>query len=169
MHTTLIFAHTYFQQSKANRALLKALEHEKNISVRNLNALYPHYQIDVPSEVKALEESSKIILQFPLFWYSTPAMLKAWADEVLTPFYGKEDSPLKNKHAGFVVTVGGTKEAYEKDNLGEIPAMERFLFPQSLMLENVGAQVQKPLIFFGAMAGEKAVSVEEYLRYLKNV
>ena len=46
--------------------------------------LYPDFKIDVAEEQKHLAAADRIILQFPFYWYSTPALLKQWQDDVLT-------------------------------------------------------------------------------------
>ena len=167
MKTIILFSHSYFAQSKANAALLKSVEGNADFEIRNLNALYPDYKINVGAEVAALKAADKIAIQFPLFWYSSPAIFKAWQDDVLTQFYASAASPLKGKSVAFVVTIGGTKENYQSEDSSEFSALERFLFPQTLTLQNCGANVKNPLLFFGVMNGA-AVSPEKYLQFLNN-
>jgi len=53
-------------------------------------------------------------LQHPLYWYSTPAILKEWQDLVLQHgwAYGAKDTALHGKRWHQVVTAGGSEEAY---------------------------------------------------------
>ncbi len=51
-----------------------------------LDQTYPDYQIDVAREYARLVRYNVIILQFPLFWYSCPSLLKRYIDDLF--FYG---------------------------------------------------------------------------------
>jgi len=42
MKTLIIFSHTWFAQSKVNRALLEAAQDADNVTIRNLEELYGH-------------------------------------------------------------------------------------------------------------------------------
>ena len=48
----------------------------------DLGALYPDYKIDVAAEQKKLVAADIIVLQFPIFWYSCPALLAKWLEDV---------------------------------------------------------------------------------------
>ena len=51
--------------------------------MRDIFQLYPDYKIDVSAEQEALLRHDTIILQYPMFWFNMPAILKLWFDEVL--------------------------------------------------------------------------------------
>ena len=55
-----------------------------------------------------------IILQFPLFWYSTPAIFKEWQDLVLEHgwAYGSKGNALKDKLFLCSISTGGPRKAY---------------------------------------------------------
>ena len=40
--------------------------------------------IDVEREQALVEEHQNIVLQFPVYWFNCPPLLKQWCDEVLT-------------------------------------------------------------------------------------
>lgn len=82
MKTLVIYSHSYQDQSVANKAILEVLSRETDYAIRNLEVLYPDGQIDVAAEQAALLEADIIVLQHPLFWYSVPALMKRWQDEV---------------------------------------------------------------------------------------
>jgi len=113
--TTIILAHPTLKNSIANKTIITKVQNGlENVEVRNIAELYPDYQIDVEAEQKALLESDIIVFQFPFYWYSVPAILKQWMDNVLSYnfAYGREGDKLKGK--AFIVssTVGGPQEAY---------------------------------------------------------
>jgi putative NADPH-quinone reductase len=49
-----------------------------------LYATYPGKTIDIEREQTLIAEYDRLVLQFPLQWYSTPSILKQWLDEVFT-------------------------------------------------------------------------------------
>jgi putative NADPH-quinone reductase len=56
---------------------------QNNVTIHQLYAAYPDFRIDVKREQELLSLHDRMILQFPLYWYSTPALLKQWFDVVL--------------------------------------------------------------------------------------
>ena len=79
----IISGHPNLQQSTANRAILDELAGRlPHAQIRRLDALYFDYQIDIAAEQQALLVVDVIVWQFPLFWYSLPALLKKWLDDV---------------------------------------------------------------------------------------
>jgi len=111
----LIYAHRDPAASRANRALLDAASTLPNVTVHDLMARYPDYRIDVEHEQKLLLAHDAIVLQFPLFWYSSPAILKEWQDAVLTYgfAYGSSGDRLRGKKLMVATTTGGPAEAYQ--------------------------------------------------------
>lgn len=75
---------------------------------------------DVRVEQQKLLEADLIVLQFPLWWYSVPAMLKGWFDRVFASGFGFDvidpESGLPRKY-GDGVLVG--KRALISVSLGE--------------------------------------------------
>ncbi|MFI7817770.1 NAD(P)H-dependent oxidoreductase, partial [Acinetobacter baumannii] len=61
---------------------------------------------------EALLRHDTIILQYPMFWFNMPAILKLWFDEVFTYqfAYGSQGDKLKDKKVIISMTVG-QKEA----------------------------------------------------------
>ena len=75
--TLIIVAHPNIAESKVNKALLDSIKNEPNITVHDLYATYKTVEaIDVAKEQALLVEHERIIFQFPLYWYSSPAILK---------------------------------------------------------------------------------------------
>ncbi len=70
----------------------------------------------IVQEQNKLSSSDLLIFQFPLWWWSFPAILKGWIDRVLTSgfAYGK-DSTLKPKRVMFSITTGGAGNAVEHE------------------------------------------------------
>lgn len=114
MQTLLLFSHTFWDNSKVNKALLESAKSLPNLTIHNLNTAYPNGAIDVAKEVELLEKAQKIIFQFPLFWFSTPALMKEWQDRVLTHIlYGENPKLLHGKSFQVITTLGGSKDSYD--------------------------------------------------------
>lgn len=108
----LILAHPYYAQSIANKAIVEELvKTYPDLEVRDIFQLYPDYQINVSAEQEALLRHDTIILQYPMFWFNMPAILKLWFDEVFTYqfAYGSQGDKLKDKKVIISMTVGQTE------------------------------------------------------------
>lgn len=82
MKIITILAHPDFEASRANRALCLELQ-RSGMLIHDLYEAYPDWNIDVEHEQQLLLKHGRIILQFPLYWYSSPPLLKKWFDDVL--------------------------------------------------------------------------------------
>ncbi len=116
MTTVLLLAHPDFAASRANRALLAGLNDLPGLEVAELYALYPNGQIDFAVERERVLRADRLVLQFPLYWYSTPPLLKHWEDAVLTPLFYLEPD-IAALMAGLPVlaatTTGGVSGSYQ--------------------------------------------------------
>ena len=78
---------------------------------------------DVASELAKLQRTDLLILQFPLWWFGLPAILKGWIDRVVVSgvVYGRnylyDNGKLKGKRAMVSPTTGGPAELFGADAL----------------------------------------------------
>lgn len=105
MKTVVIISHPELTQSSSQQFFLAALEGE-DITVHHLDSALVDGHFDKQQERALLREADRIILQFPLYWYQVPAVMKQWIDEVLSTSCGA------GKELGIVVTIGAKKEDY---------------------------------------------------------
>lgn len=82
MKTVVLLFHPNFEASRINKAFEQAIADDVN--VRHMYELYPNNQVDVMTEQTTLTEADRIVLQFPMYWYNSPSLLKEWQDKVLT-------------------------------------------------------------------------------------
>lgn len=110
----ILFAHPRLDRSVANKRMIQEVRNLPGITFVDLYASYPRFEIDVEAEQKRLVDHDVIIFHHPLFWYSTPAILKEWQDLVLEHgfAYGSEGQALAGKLFMTVTTTGGDIEAY---------------------------------------------------------
>lgn len=74
----VISGHPNLDESYTNTVIIDELKAGLNdVEVRRLDTLYPNYQIDVEAEQAALVSADVVVLQFPFYWYSSPALLKS--------------------------------------------------------------------------------------------
>jgi len=122
--TLIILAHPNFKDSVGNKTIINTVKNIDTVKIRDLAALYPDFNIDVKAEQDALALANLIILQYPIYWYNMPPILKQWFDKVLTyGFAFGEEAKVTGKSIMASFTVGSPKKAYPK---GE---MERILLP----------------------------------------
>lgn len=112
----LILGHPQLNKSIANKAIIEEIQ-KKNpeIEIRNLAELYADFNINVEEEKKALLRNEIVILQYPLYWYNMPAILKHWFDVVFEHqfAYGSKGDKLKGKKLLTSVTVGSLEKEYK--------------------------------------------------------
>lgn len=112
--TLILFAHPALQKSRINTHLRDASLDVEGVTVHDLYEAYPEFDIDVAHEQTLLEQHDIIVFHHPLFWYSTPAILKEWQDLVLEHgwAYGSQGNALRDKVFFNIISAGGRAEAY---------------------------------------------------------
>lgn len=110
----LIFAHPAVEKSRVQARLFKAACELESITGHDLYEAYPSFMIRVEREQQLLREHDIILLQHPLYWYSSPALLKEWQDLVLEYgfAYGRDGIALQGKRLGNVISTGGGPLTY---------------------------------------------------------
>lgn len=101
MKTLVIVAHPEFSNSSTQHFLKEAVDPYDDVT---FHVLKP--PLNVAHEKELVQSHDRLIFQFPFYWYSAPAILKAWIDDVLT-----DQSP--NKELGLVVTIAVREAAYQ--------------------------------------------------------
>lgn len=84
------------------------------VTLVDLYAEYPEFQIDIDSEQARSLAHDVFVFQHLLYWYSTPAILKEWRDPVLEQGFahGPEGAALHGKISFDALTAGGLEAAY---------------------------------------------------------
>lgn len=131
MKALVIFAHPDVENgSIGNKVILDELKKVEQLEIRELYKLYPDFNIDVAAEQEALRQADIIVFQFPFYWYSCPALLKKWLDDVfLYGFaYGSTGKELHGKELLMSFTIGGAAESYRPDGYNIYP-IDDFMTP----------------------------------------
>lgn len=132
---------------------------------------------DIRTEQDKVERADLIILQFPLWWFGPPAILKGWFDRVFTRGFGyragcKYDTGLmRGKLAMVSVTTGTSADTYAPDGIdGEILDI---LWPvHNGLLRYTGFDVLAPNIVHmpGRISGtERETALQQYAFRLQNL
>lgn len=102
-----------------HRALVRAAVDVPGVTINDLYERYPGFDIDVKREQALLLEHDLIVMQHPIYWYSTPALLKQWQDLVLEHgwAYGSSGTALRGKRLINVVSSGGRSDMYRHDGM----------------------------------------------------
>ncbi|MEM8549927.1 MAG: NAD(P)H-dependent oxidoreductase [Verrucomicrobiota bacterium] len=166
MKPLVIVAHPNLTESRFNQTLYKAVVEHPDITTRVLYEAYPDWKIDVAHEQALLEAHDRIILQFPLYWYSTPPMLKLWEDEVLTYgwAYGSKGKALHGKELMLALSIGGGLEAYRAGDIVKYTLSE-LLRPLQASAEFCGMTYLPIFPVAGTLSDEAlAARAEEYVK-----
>ena len=152
--TLVLLFHPRFTQSATNRALADAAAVVPGVQVVDMAALYPEGRaIDGDAEVRRLLSARRVVLQFPVQWYSTPPLLKAWQDAVLTRMfymaYASEGRHLEGTPLLVVATAGNVPEAYAPTGQNLFPLAE-LLRPLQATAHRCGLPWAEPFLVYRA-------------------
>lgn len=115
----VILAHPNYELSVANKTIINELEKTNlDLEIRDIFKLNQNYKFDITAEQNALLRHDLIILQYPMYWYSVPAILKAWFDQVFTYqfAYGSNGDKLKNKKLLISLTIGQPEKNFTNND-----------------------------------------------------
>ena len=162
----VVFAHPALERARVAPAMLKAVSGLPNFAVRDLYDLYPDMTIDVLAEQVALAVSDIVVLQFPLYWYSVPALLKEWLDLVWIPgwAYGKGGQVLEGKTLACAFSAGGAGNAYGPEGANRFTIAE-LMRPWEQTAALCGMRWRHPFVIHGAGDLDEAALASESARY----
>lgn len=122
----------------------------QRVQLCDLYASYPDYDIAVSLEQKRLDASDLVVLLHPIQWYSMPALMKLWVDEVLT--YGWAyggGTALQGKDVWLAATTGGPESAYQPTGYNRY-FFDAFLPPYEQTAALCGMRFLPPMVLHGA-------------------
>ena len=166
----LIVAHPAMERSRANKAMAEAAQGAPGITLVDLYEIYPDFAIDVRAEQKRLVLHDTIVVQFPMYWYSTPALLKEWFDLVwLHGFaYGRGGTALKGKKMVAACSTGGDEQAYHRKGANRF-TIEEFLRPLEQTASLCGMEWLEPFVLHASAAKTQAAIAREAKAYRKRL
>lgn len=166
------FAHPGRRFSHVNAKMVEAASRVEDISFVDLYAEYPRHNIEIDVEQKRLSEHDIILFQFPLFWYSTPSLLKEWMDLVLEHgfAYGTGGDQLMGKTLMCAISAAGPQEAYTSEGYQRF-SLRTFLSPLDQTAHLCRMKFAAPYVLHGALHasedGRADLHAQGYVRLLE--
>ena len=163
MKTTVLVFHPSLEKAYIHSRMAQAAR-EAGAEVRDMYQLYPDFQIDVDEEKRVLSVVDRIVLQFPMYWYSSPALLKQWEDYTLQHgwAYGHEGKALVGKELLLAISAGAQQEDYQHEGRFR-HTFEEILAPFEITAEHVNLHYLPPFVLSGTF-GIEPQRLEEELR-----
>lgn len=158
-NTLVVLAHPQLQHSRITRQVLHALEQAAlpGVAVTDLYARYPDFFIDVAREQQALAAAHTVVWLHPIHWYSMPALMKLWLDQVFAFgwAYGPGGRALAGKRLWLVSSTGGGLDSYSPEGHHR-HAFGDFLLPYVQTARLTGMQWLPPLVLHAALRADDA-------------
>ncbi|MDH3993997.1 MAG: NAD(P)H-dependent oxidoreductase [Gammaproteobacteria bacterium] len=166
----ILFAHPSIDRSEVNVELLAASRATPGVTVVDLYGEYPQLQIDIDREQQRLLEHDIIIFMFPLYWYSTPSLLKEWQDLVLEYgfAYGEGGTALQDKVLLCSLTAGGAEAAYCSQGSNQFTLRE-LLRPLEQTATLCGMRFLAPFVLFGSRSALEEGRIDCHVRDWRRV
>jgi glutathione-regulated potassium-efflux system ancillary protein KefG len=167
----IAFAHPALRRSRVNRALADAVRGLPGVTFRDLYEVYPELDIRVAEEQELLLEHDVLVMQHPLYWYSSPAIVKEWLDLVLEHgwAYGHDGTHLRGKTWLTAITSGGTADAYSPEGMHGV-RLRDLLLPFERTAALCGMRYLPPFAVHGSLRlddAEIAAAAEDYRRVVE--
>jgi len=77
-------AHPRIERSISNVRMRRVAEGITGVTVVDLYAEYPNFEIDIRREQARIEDHDAVIMQHPVYWFSSPSIVKEWVDQVFS-------------------------------------------------------------------------------------
>jgi len=155
----VLAAHPSWRESRVTRQLFDEARSVPGVQVQDLYGRYPDYDIDVAAEQASVEAATLLVLLHPIQWYSMPALMKLWLDEVLRYgwAYGRSGTALRGKDLWLVASTGGPEGSYHPQGYNRY-FFDAFLPPYEQTAALCGMRFLPPLLLHGAhRVGEREV------------
>lgn len=154
--------------------MAQAAQRVPGVTLVDLYAEYPDFNIDIDREQARLLEHDIIVFQYPLYWYSTPSILKEWQDLVLEYgfAYGTGGHALEGKLFFSAISAGGLSAAYRADGFNHFTLRE-LLHPLEQMAVLCGMRYLPPFALFGSRTaledGRVRTHVNDWVKLLSGL
>ncbi len=147
----VLLAHPRLNESQVNKALIKQITGLSHVVIHDLYEIYPDFYVNVKREQALLLEAGLIIFQCPMYWYSSPSLLKEWQDVVLERGFarGTSGTALRGKEFKMVISTGGPEEAFQRGGANNF-TIDELLRPFEQMAHLCGMTYHPPFVIHGA-------------------
>lgn len=157
------YTHPGQRFSRVNTAMADVARGIDSVTFVDLYAEYPRHDIDVEREHARLIDHEVILFQFPLYWYSTPSLIKEWQDLVLQHgfAYGHQGDKLAGKTLMLAITAGAPESAYT-DQGYQHHTLRSFLTPLEQTAILCQMRFAPPYVLFGALSADPQREIADH-------
>ena len=165
----VLFAHPALESSRVNARLLAVARATAGVTVHDLYEVYPEFDVQPAWEQTLLLGHEVVVFQHPIYWYSAPALLKQWQEQVLEHgwAYGEGGDALAGKLCLPAVTTGGPAGSYRPEGSNGA-TLRALLAPFEGTLRLCGMRMLAPFVVHGThrLTEERLRAAEESYRRL---
>ncbi len=160
----ILFAHPSQRRSEVGVAMARVAEWVPGVTLVDLYADYPTLDIDIDAEQARLRAHQALVFLHPLYWYSTPAILKEWQDLVLEYgfAYGAGGTALAGKTFFVATHTGGPAAAYRAEGYNHFTPRQ-LMAPLEQTASLCGMRWLPPFVLFGARRAQEEGRLERHL------
>ncbi len=170
----IYYAHPGQRHSQVNKEMARRAEQIDGITFVDLYRQYPRHNIRVDIEQERLEAHDVILFQHPLFWYSTPSIIKEWQDLVLEHgfAYGAGGTKLAGKTMMLAITAAGPVEAYTAEGYQHF-TLRTFLTPLEQTARLCKMSFPAPYVLYSSLKapseGQVPPHVDGYVKLIEAI
>ena len=159
------YAHPGHQHSRVNKVLAEIGRNHPDLTFCDLYATYPRHQIDIDKEQQKLLEHDVILFQHPLFWYSTPSLIKEWIDLVLEHgfAFGAGGDKLQGKIMLNATSAAGPQDAYTSKGYQHYP-LRTFLTPLEQTARLCHMSYCAPYVLYSALDADEETKIPQHAK-----
>jgi putative NADPH-quinone reductase len=187
LKTLVIVAHPNLETSVINKRWVEELKKQpEKYTVHDLYEAYPDGIIDVEKEQQRIEAHDNLVLQFPIFWFNSPPLLKKWLDDVFLygwAFGSKGGQKLKDRKVALAVSAGIEKADFTAEGKYRY-TLEQLLTPFETTFRYCNSNYRSFHAFYGAetmFEGKESAedkqsalreldeNTQDYLKFLDNL
>ncbi|MBQ6738921.1 MAG: NAD(P)H-dependent oxidoreductase [Synergistaceae bacterium] len=115
-HLLVVSGHARIEVSTATKTIMEEVKKEfPEAELLYLDQTYPDFKIDIRKERQRVSSADIIVLQYPIQWYSAPAIMKRWLEEVFTFGFAHDAKGglLNGKKLILSMTSGAPENQYQ--------------------------------------------------------
>ncbi|MBI0091337.1 NAD(P)H-dependent oxidoreductase [Lactobacillus sp. M0345] len=172
MKTLVLVSHPEYDNSMTEAFLKQCQSDIENVDWVVLDNIQTDFTFDKEQEQQRLKQYDRILFQFPMYWYSAPALMKKYEDDVFTKNFiaYEQEGALKGKEMGIIITLGDPIKDYQVGGR-EGFSISELLKPYQAIAQRGQMKFLKPFVIsqFAYMTdAQKQKLLIDYRSYLTN-
>jgi len=147
----VLVSHPNLEDSRINDALATAAGTVDGVTVRHIDSVLHENDghFDVEAEQALVDAHDVLVFQFPWYWYSAPAAVKQYLDDILTRGWAYlGGNALEGKPVIFAISTGGIADAYRADGHNKF-TMNELLAPYIATANMTKMSWNEPFVVHG--------------------